>query len=164
MKTLNNYLNLIKRLGLILIASGIIFTACSGQTNKKSNIITKNVNKMKTVHLTTSEFLAKVANYEQSPNEWKYLGDKPAIVDFYADWCGPCKALAPTMENLAEEYDGKLYIYKVNVDEEESLAAEFGIQSIPTLLFIPMKGKPQITQGVLPKSEIKKIIDDSLLK
>ena len=119
---------------------------------------------MKTIHLTKQEFLTKVANYEESPAEWKYLGDKPAIVDFYASWCGPCKTIAPILDDLAEEYDGQIYIYKIDTEEEEELAAAFGIRSIPTLLFIPMEGQPQMAQGALPKATFKQAIDEVLLK
>ncbi len=119
---------------------------------------------MKTIHLTKQEFLTKVANYEESPSEWKYLGDKPAIVDFYASWCGPCKTIAPILDDLAEEYDGQIYIYKIDTEEEEELAAAFGIRSIPTLLFIPMEGQPQMAQGALPKATFKQAIDEVLLK
>ena len=119
---------------------------------------------MKTIHLTKAEFLKKVANYETNPNEWKYLGDKPAIVDFYASWCGPCKTIAPILEELAAEYGDKIYIYKVDTEEEEELAAAFGIRSIPTLLFIPMNGKPQMAQGAMPKSAFKDAINEVLLK
>jgi thioredoxin len=119
---------------------------------------------MKTIHLTKAEFLKKVANYETNPNEWKYLGDKPAIVDFYASWCGPCKTIAPILEELAAEYGDKIYIYKVDTEEEEELAAAFGIRSIPSLLFIPMNGKPQMAQGAMPKSAFKDAINEVLLK
>ena len=119
---------------------------------------------MKTIHLTKAEFLKKVANYETNPNEWKYLGDKPAIVDFYASWCGPCKTIAPILEELAAEYGDKIYIYKVDTEEEEELAAAFGIRSIPSLLFIPMNGKPQMAQGAMPKSAFKDAINEILLK
>ena len=119
---------------------------------------------MKTIKLTKADFLAKVANYETNPNEWKYLGDKPAIIDFYADWCGPCRAIAPSLEELADEYGGKIYIYKVDTEKEQELAGVFGIRSIPSLLFIPMTGKPQMAQGALPKKDLKKAIDEFLLK
>ena len=118
---------------------------------------------MKTIKLNKADFLTKVANYESTPNEWKYLGDKPAIIDFYADWCGPCRSIAPVLEELAEEYGDKIYIYKVDTEKEQELAALFGIRSIPSLLFIPMNGKPQMAMGALPKSELKKAIDEILL-
>jgi len=135
--------------------------ACSGRQGEKDK--TTNETKMKTINLSKADFLAKVTNYEANPGEWKYLGDKPAIIDFYADWCGPCKATAPILEELAGEYSGKIYIYKINVDSEQELAALFGIRSIPSLLFIPMKGKPQMSQGAMPKAELKKAIDEVLL-
>ena len=93
---------------------------------------------MGTIHLTKEEFLKKVVDYEKNPTEWKYLGDKPAIIDFYADWCAPCKMIAPVLEELAEEYAGEIYIYKINTEIEQELAGAFGIRSIPTLLFVPM--------------------------
>lgn len=118
---------------------------------------------MKTIHLNKIDFLKKVANYEANPSEWKYLGDKPALIDFYADWCGPCKAVAPVLEELAKEYDGEIYIYKIDTEAEQELAAVFGIRSIPSLLFVPMEGTPQMAQGALPKPTLKEAIDKVLL-
>ena len=92
-----------------------------------------------------------------------FAGDKPAIVDFYATWCGPCRQVAPILEELAKEYDGKIVIYKIDTDKEQGLAAAFGIRSVPTILFIPQQGKPQVAQGALPKEELKKAIDEFLL-
>lgn len=116
----------------------------------------------KVVHITKADFLKKIYDFEKNPDEWKYLGSQPAIVDFYADWCGPCRQLSPVLDELAKEYSGKLTIYKVNVDNERGLATFFGIRSIPTLLFIPMKGKPQRSLGALSKTELKGIIKDVL--
>ena len=116
----------------------------------------------KVLHITKADFLKKVYDFEKNPDEWKYLGSQPAIVDFYADWCGPCRQLSPVLDELAKEYSGKLTIYKVNVDNERGLATFFGIRSIPTLLFIPMKGKPQRSLGALSKTELKGIIKDVL--
>lgn len=116
----------------------------------------------KVVHITKADFLKKVYDFEKNPDEWKYLGSQPAIVDFYADWCGPCRQLSPVLDELVKEYSGKLTIYKVNVDNERGLATFFGIRSIPTLLFIPMKGKPQRSLGALSKTELKGIIKDVL--
>jgi thioredoxin len=114
------------------------------------------------VHITKADFLKNVYDFEKNPDEWKYLGSQPAIVDFYADWCGPCRQLSPVLDELAKEYSGKLTIYKVNVDNERGLATFFGIRSIPTLLFIPMKGKPQRSLGALSKTELKGLIKDVL--
>lgn len=119
---------------------------------------------MNVKHLTKAEFLEKVANYETSPEEWVFLGDKPAIVDFYATWCGPCRSIAPILEELSDTYRGKIDVYKVDVDQERDLAAAFGIQSIPTLLFIPKDGNPQVLRGALPKSEFVEVINKVLLK
>lgn len=119
---------------------------------------------MKTINLTKEEFLKKVANYEDDKTSWKYLGDKPAIIDFYASWCGPCKMLSPILDELAEEYGDEIYIYKIDTEQEQELAAAFGIRSIPTLLFAPMGEDPQMAQGALPKNELKKAIDTILLK
>lgn len=119
---------------------------------------------MKTAKLTKEEFLKKVANYEATPQEWKFLGDKPCIVDFYADWCGPCKMIAPLLEELAEEYAGKIDIYKVDTEAEKELASAFGIRSIPSLLFCPMNEQPQMAKGAMGKQDFKKAINEVLLK
>lgn len=138
-----------------------------GVANENNSDIKTTENKTETmgkpVHLTKADFLAKVDNYEANPNEWKYLGDKPCIIDFYADWCNPCKMVAPILEELAKEYEGQIYIYKVNTEDEQELAAAFGIRSIPSLLFVPMTGQPQMAQGALPKATFKEAIDDVLL-
>lgn len=141
-------------------------TACAGNSgeNKKSNEPTKEENKMEVVSLNKADFLKKVYNYEANPKEWKFEGSRPAIVDFYATWCGPCKALHLVLEELSKEYSGKVDIYQIDVDKEKELAAAFGIRSIPTLLMIPMKEEPRISQGALPKDQLKKAIDEFLLK
>ncbi len=113
--------------------------------------------------ITKSEFTKKVADLEKN-KDWKFLGNKPTIIDFYATWCGPCKRLSPIMEQLAKEYNGKVQFYKVDVEKERELATMFGIQSIPSILFIPKRGKPIMAQGALPKAELKKTIDSNLLK
>jgi thioredoxin len=119
---------------------------------------------MQTIELTKADFLKKVANYESNPSEWNYLGDKPALIDFYATWCGPCKMIAPILEELADEYNDRIYIYKVNTEKEKELAAAFGINSIPSLLFVPVDDQPQMARGALPKEALKEAIDDVLLK
>ena len=118
---------------------------------------------VKTIQLTEAEFLTKVANYKENPTGWKYLGDKPCLIDFYADWCAPCKMIAPILEELAAEYEGQIYIYKIDTEKELALSSAFGIRSIPTLLFIPQNEAPQIAQGAMPKQELKRIIDEVLL-
>lgn len=142
-------------------------TACAGNNkgeNKKSNEPTKEENKMKVIALNKADFLKKVYNYEANPKDWKFEGSRPAIVDFYATWCGPCKMMHPILEALSLEYDGKVDIYQIDVDKEQDLAAAFGIRSIPTLLMIPMKEDPRIMQGAMPKDQLKKTIDEFLLK
>ena len=118
---------------------------------------------MKAIQLTKADFLKKVVNYETNPTEWNYLGDKPAIIDFYADWCGPCKQVAPVLEELAAEYGDQIYIYKIDTEAEQELAAAFGIRSIPSILFVPMDGAPQMAQGAMPKASFKEAIDKVLL-
>jgi thioredoxin len=112
-------------------------------------------------HLTKKDFIEKVFDYENN-KEWKYRGDLPSIIDFYADWCGPCKMISPVLEELSKEYEGKVHVYKVNTEEEQELSAAFGIQSIPTLIFIPMEGDPRMAQGALPKDALKNIMKDVL--
>jgi len=112
-------------------------------------------------HLTKETFISKVFNYETN-KEWKFEGDKPAIIDFYADWCGPCKIVAPILEELALDFDGKIDIYKVNTEEEQELASVFGIRSIPSILFIPSDGPPQMAMGALPKDTFIKAFKDVL--
>ncbi len=146
--------------GLLLALS---LSTCAGNTNSNNNQ-PKETKKMGTIHITKAEFIAKVANYEKNPTEWKYLGDKPCIIDFYASWCGPCKTIAPILEDLAKEYEGQIYIYKVNTEEEQELAGAFGIRSIPSLLFCPMNGAPQMAQGAMPKESFKQAIAEVLLK
>ncbi|HSA33629.1 MAG TPA: thioredoxin [bacterium] len=114
-------------------------------------------------NLTKETFKQKVFDYEKN-KEWKFAGERPAIVDFYADWCGPCKAVAPVLAELAVQYDGKVDIYKVNTDQEQELAQVFGIRSIPSILFIPMSDKPQMAMGALPKAAFVNTIEDLLLK
>lgn len=101
--------------------------------------------------LTKEVFIDKVFDF-QKETEWNFKGDLPAIVDFYADWCGPCKMIAPILDEISQEYDGKLNVYKVNVDAEQELAGAFKVQSIPTIMFIPKSGDPRTVQGALPKS------------
>ena len=112
-------------------------------------------------HLTKETFLSKVFNYETS-KEWKFEGVRPCVIDFYADWCGPCKMVAPLLEELSGEFDGKLDVYKVNTEEEQELASVFGIRSIPSILFVPVNGQPQMAMGALPKDTFIKAFKDVL--
>jgi thioredoxin 1 len=115
------------------------------------------------VYLTNQEFKDKVFNYNES-KEWKYEGKLPAIIDFYADWCGPCKMIAPILKEIANEYSGKLIVYKVNTETERELASAFGISSIPTLLFVPVSGPPQAAKGAMPRNAFDNAIHEILLK
>ncbi len=112
-------------------------------------------------HLTKETFLTKVFNYEEN-KEWKFEGNLPCIIDFYADWCGPCKMVAPVLDELAEEYKGKINIYKVNTEQEQELSGTFGIRSIPSILFVPKDDKPQMAAGALPKEGFVKAFADIL--
>lgn len=112
-------------------------------------------------HLTSETFKNKVFDYEIN-KEWKFAGELPALIDFYADWCGPCKMVAPILEELAGEYEGKLNIYKIDTEDQRELASMFGIQSIPSLLFIPKEGQPQMAMGALPKDTFKQAIKEVL--
>lgn len=118
---------------------------------------------MPTVKLTTEQFKQNIFDYT-TETEWKYKGELPAIIDFYADWCGPCKMIAPVLEQLSDEYKDDLVIYKVDTEVELELSAVFGIRSIPTLLFIPMEGKPMMQAGALNKFQLKSVIDNQLIK
>ncbi len=118
---------------------------------------------MMTEVLTKEKFLTKVFDYENN-QEWKFNGELPAVVDFWAPWCGPCKFLSPIIDELSEELKGQVNFYKVNTDEEQELAGAFGIRSIPSLLFIPIEGKPMMAAGALPKNELVKVINENLLK
>lgn len=117
---------------------------------------------MSVVHLNKEQFNARITGTDAA--EWKYVGDKPALVDFFATWCSPCKALSPILEEIAAEYEDKIYVYKVDVDEEHDLAQAFDIQSVPTLLFIPTVGMPQLRSGMLSKAELKAMIETILFR
>lgn len=118
---------------------------------------------MKTMleHLTQETFKEKVFNFEQN-KDWKYEGDKPCLIDFYADWCGPCKMVAPVLEELQKEYGDSLNIYKIDTEDQRELAAMFGIQSIPSLLFVPLENQPQMAMGALPKDTLEQAISEVL--
>ncbi len=133
-----------------------------GKSNK-SNIaeVTASESGTEVIMLTYDSFKKLVFDYEKN-KEWKYEGDKPAIIDFYADWCAPCRQLSPVVEQVAKEYAGKIVVYKVDTQKEQKLAGSLGIQSLPTLLFIPVEGKPQISLGAIPKETLVQAINDIL--
>ena len=145
---------------MILVA--LLSISCTMSANPKGNNA-ENTAEGEVIHLNRAEFLSKDFNYEKNPDKWVYEGNKPCIIDFYADWCGPCKKVAPILNDLAVQYKNDIIIYKINVDKEKELATAFGIQSIPTFLFIPAKGQPQVAQGALPREEFVKQIDSFLL-
>lgn len=138
-------------IAMLIMVAGL---TASAQEKKESKV----------KHLTYNEFLKKVWDFEKDPTTFNYKGKLPAIVDFYADWCGPCRRVAPIMEKLAEEYDGKLIIYKVNTENEKELSQAFNIRSIPTVLFIPMEGQPMMQVGALEEESYRQIIKEQLLK
>lgn len=133
-------------------------TACAQRTSD-----TKNEKSMKAIELNNAEFQKQVYDYAKNPDTWKYEGELPAVIDFYATWCGPCKMMAPVMETLAEEYEGRIKVYKVDVDKEQRLAALFGVRSIPTFIFIPKEGEPQHANGAMDIAQMRKLIDGTLL-
>ena len=155
---------------LLFLMAAIVAVSCSNSTETKAQTDMSaekdgsEIVEGKTIHLDKAMFLERVMDYEKNKETWIYLGDKPAIIDFYADWCKPCKMIAPIMEELAEEYKGQIYVYKVDTQVERELASVFGIRSIPAVLFIPMEGKPQMSTGALPKETFKDAIDNFLLK
>ena len=118
----------------------------------------------KVQHLTYKEFLKNVWDFEKNPNEFIFKGKTAAVVDFYADWCGPCRKVGPIMEKLAQEYDGRLTVYKVNVDKEKDLSAVFQVRSIPTVLFIPVGGQPLMQVGAMSEADYRKVIEEKLMK
>ena len=150
---------------MISISLGLIFllSNCNaGNPSKTSNTTTSISTSGSVIVLTNAEFKQKIFNYEVN-KEWKFEGKLPVIIDFYADWCGPCRQLSPRVEEIAKEYAGKIIVYKVNTDAEQELSQSLGIQSLPTLLFIPMKGKPQATMGAVPKETLVKAVQEVLL-
>lgn len=118
----------------------------------------------KVIHLTKEMFLEKVWNYEKNPDQWVYEGDKPCMIDFYADWCKPCRIVAPIMDELAKEYEGEIYVYKIDTQKERELAQVFQVTSIPRVLFCPKNAKPQMSVGALPKPSFVQAIEEVLLE
>jgi thioredoxin len=143
----------------ILIISLIFVNCTSGKTENKNSASVSSTGVVQ--QLTSGEFRQVIYNYDTNP-EWKFEGTMPVIIDFYADWCPPCRQLSPLVEEIAKEYNGKIVVYKVDTDKEKELAQKLGITSLPTLLYIPAKGKPQVTLGYIPKESIVKTINEVL--
>ena len=141
----------------ILIAMAIIAASISANAQEEKK-------ESKVIHLTYKEFLKKVWDFEKDPTTFNYKGKLPAVIDFYADWCGPCRRVAPIMERLAEEYDGKLLVYKINTDQERELSAAFQVKSIPMVLFVPMEETPLMSVGAMQEQEYRQVIEEQLLK
>lgn len=158
------------RLFTLVIAAVLLLGFNNCQANTESNNANKPAKSVseaggETVKLTKAMFLEKVWDYENSPKEWKYKGDKPALIDFYADWCGPCKTAAPILEEVAGEYKAQVAVYKIDTQVEQELAAVFGVKGIPAFLYIPMEGKPTMTSGIgRSTADTKKMFVDNIDK
>jgi thioredoxin len=146
----------------LIILSFVLIANCQTSSNKQDSKSTQNINKGEVVYLSDQTFKEKVCDYI-SNKEWKYLGTLPCIIDFYADWCGPCRRVSPILEQLAKEYAGRIIFYKVNTDNEQLLSSNLGVTSLPTILFVPLNGKPQALFGAYPKEALVKAINDVLL-
>ncbi len=159
-----------RSLFILVIAASVLLSYNNSQAKTNSNnpaLPAESVSSSEhaTVKLTKATFLEKVWDYENSPKEWKYKGDKPALIDFYADWCGPCKTAAPILEEIATEYKDKIVVYKVDTQVEQELSAVFGVKGIPAFLYIPMKGKPTMTSGIArTKEDTKKLFTQTIDK
>ena len=158
-----------KRISLLTLLFSLIFIySCGSNSDKAQVTVADNTTQAAPVNgkpefLTYETFKEKVWDFEANPNEWIYKGTEPCIIDFYADWCRPCKMIAPIMEELAAEYKGKVKIYKIDTQKERELAAVFQIRSIPAVLFSPMEGRPMIQTGAMPKESYVKVIEEELL-
>ena len=157
-----------KKLMMFSLMAAISLAACSQEKQSAASqpsgeTAAAAVSDYKPVEMNTQMFIDRVVDFKNA-KEWDYKGDKPAVIDFYATWCGPCKKLSPILDELSSEYAGNVLFYKVDVDREQELAGAFGIQSIPMVLLIPKEGKPYVVQGLRPKAELKEAIDSVLLK
>ncbi|MGQ7870029.1 thioredoxin domain-containing protein [Sunxiuqinia sp. sy24] len=162
-----------KKLLVIIALAAVTATGCAtgnGKTsdplqNNPSATIAQDGHQGGTSLISKEQFLKQIWNYEQSPDEWKFLGDKPVIIDFYADWCGPCRIASPILEEVSNEFAGKVNVYKIDTQKERELAGVFGIQSIPAFLYIPVEGKPVMMAGIgRSNEETKKMFIDNINK
>ncbi|MCC8020201.1 MAG: thioredoxin [Rikenellaceae bacterium] len=152
-----------KKLMLAAVAA-FALAACGGRTGAQPSDAGIEVQDYgTTISLNKAEFLRKIVDYEANPGQWEFLGQRPAIIDFYADWCGPCRNIAPILESIAQDYHGQVDVYKINVDNEQELAAVFRIQSLPTVMFIPLEGQPRMLMGSRPPKEFINAVDTFLL-
>ena len=152
----------------LMLFAGIFTSSCSNKNANQKIAQTSpdsvSDKKHNTMEMTLEMFNERIMDMKNNPNKWAYKGTRPAIIDFYATWCGPCKITAPILDSLAFEYKGKLEVYKVDVDKQRELASMFGIESIPSLLFIPIKGQPLMQVGAMGRADLEKIIKEKLLK
>lgn len=141
----------------LIVLCALLSTSCAQTSKEEKN------EKASVVQMNKQMFLDKVFDYTTGATEWKYQGDKPAVIDFYATWCGPCRMVAPILKDLAKEYGDSIVIYKVDTDKEKELSMAMGIQSLPTIVFIPSAGQPQIIVGAADKATFRRAIDEVLL-
>ena len=146
----------------LIITFALIFNFVS-INNTTCQTADKSTDNVEIIHLTKADFLKHVWNYEKHPKEWTYEGKKPCIIDFFANWCGPCRQFSTTLQSVANEYKNKIVCYKINIDEQKELASLFGVKSIPSILFVPKEGQPQMALGNIPKEKVEEIIKDVLL-
>ncbi len=164
-----------KKIGILTLSAimGLLSISCNGNATEKGQPVAKETseanpqapanNSGKVIVLDEAAFKDKVWDYDANPQAWLYKGELPAVIDFYADWCGPCKRVAPIMDKLAKEYEGKIVIYKVNTDNNKELSSVFGIRSIPSILFIPKDGQPAMQAGAMQEEQYRQIFEDFVL-
>jgi thioredoxin len=148
-----------RKIFLSILISSVFMVTCRSENRGPATAAGSGNSEV--VHLTNETFKKMIFNYEAN-KEWKYEGTKPAIIDFYADWCAPCRQLSPLVEELAREYAGKIIVYKVDTEKERELSRQLGISGLPTLLFIPASGAPQMSMGYLPKESLVKAVNEVL--